>query len=323
MKSKVILLVIIGLLAFTLWGCAKNTSSTHTDGPPFPPNNIFYTIYYGRLNELPTPKIDWSKYKLIIIKSLKEEAYHNLANPKAYKVLQEIRGKGVEVFICFNIGRLEEDSYLEAGDKEKWLTEAKKDISLYLLYADGIFLDKAGGVKSTSVVSGVKELTNFVHTQGGQIIISDLADTFQAQIENPQLKQFLPADYYLLENCWTSYTESPQNPQYHYQNVAEQIRIIDYGKENGAKVLGLSWGNPDNTEKFKYVYLLSKAVGLSGLCYANPVGQHENEIYQPSLTYRLGKPLGACTTKKELYNRQYEGGTIYVDTDAHQGWIKR
>lgn len=323
MKLKVTLLAIVGLLVFTLWGCAKKTAPSHMPSPSSRVDNIFYTIYYGKLDELPTSSADLSKYKLIIIKALEEEGYHNIAHPKAYKTLQRIRNSGVEVFIHLNIGRSGEDSYMEAADKEGWLTKAKENISLYLLYADGIFLDKAGGPQSQPVTSGIKELTDLVHTRGGQVIISDLADTFQAQIENPLAKHFLPGDYYLLENCWISYTGRPKNPQYKHQNVPEQMRIIKYGQENKAKILGLSWGDLKDTEKIRYVYFLSKIVDLAGICYSSPVWEHQSNLYQPDIIYSLGKPLGSLELKKEVYTRQYEGGTIYVDPNTHHGWIKR
>lgn len=305
----------IGIIVFLLI-----LSSTFIAYSPAQTEFLIFTIFYGDVGDMNVRTIDWTQFDMVILHpGNSQNEYKNLENDTFLLRIQEIREGGGSVFFYLSVG-CEKDpkTGYSQMDSQSWLKFKKREVSIFMRYADGIYFDCVGPeyeghMHGPQFAQDVKELVDYVHYNGGEVIIGDLW-MLMDWVKTNQL-DLIPyeADYVLMKGAW-SLTPSQ------FSDDFGPLNAISFAQNNEIKVLGLDFGYKNDKDRMMYCFCASRVFGLSGFCYT------EGNFYQDINTMdvpELGLPLGRYTQKEGAqYAREFERGTAYVNFQTHTGWIE-
>jgi hypothetical protein len=295
-------------------------SSAFAACPPAQTEFLLFNIFYGDVGDLKVRTLDWTQFDMMILHpGTPQDEYKNLENDAFLLRIQEVREGGGSVFFYLSIGCEKDPEYSYSQmDSQSWLKFKKREISLFMRYADGVYFDCVGPeyegkVHGPQFAQDVKQLVDYVHYNGGEVIIGDLW-MLMDWVETNQL-DLIPyeADYVLMKGAW-SMTPSQ------YSDDFGPLNAIAFAQNNGLKVLGLDFGQKNDKNRMMYCYCASRVFGLSGFCYTE--GNFYEEINIMNVP-ELGLPRGRHTQKEGArYTREFERGTAYVDFQTHTGWVE-
>ncbi|MBU7009978.1 MAG: hypothetical protein HXS46_04765 [Theionarchaea archaeon] len=294
-------------------------SSVHVSSRPSQELFLTYGIYYGQATDIKMRNRNWSQFDLMILHpGIPQTDYKNLDDPAFLIMMQTMRDAGVEIYLYQDIG-CEKDSgglYYSQTEREDWIKFKKREINLFMRYADGIFFDCIGPAYGGHTYSeqfgrDVQELVDHAHYSGGKVIVSNLW-MLMDWVESGNL-DLIPyeAEYVLLEGAWSM-------TPHQYSDDWDPLSAIFFARSNNLKILGLDFGEEEDRERFMYCYCASRVFGFSGFYYAEDLYEPVNELDVPF----LGAPLGDYVPENGSYTREFRKGTVYVNFQAHKGWIE-
>jgi len=280
-----------------------------------------YGIYYGTASEKGIRNVDWSHFDLMILNPGDPgNDYRNLKDPAFLILMQEMRNEGVQIFLRQDIG-CENDLgglYYSRTDRETWLQFKKREISIFMRYADGIYLDcigprQGGRVYSAQFLKDVQELVDHVHYSRGQVIIGNLWGLMD-WVESGEL-DLIPyeADYVLFEGAWSMTVNQ-------YSDDFDPLNALLFARSYHLEVLGLDYGRETDRDRLMYCYCASRIFGFSGFYYSS--GNFYDGVVILDVPFDLGLPLGPYSTEGIWYTREFQRGKLYVDFQTHRGWIE-
>ena len=277
-----------------------------------------YGIYYGPAGK-ELQNVRWSLYDIMILHpGTPENEYRNLNDPVFLYLIQTMRDYGVQIFLYQDIGCERDPGGLHYSreKREPWLQFKKEEIDLFMRYADGIFFDCIGPNHKTHTYTpqfgeDVSELVDYVHYSQGEVIVSDLW-MLMDWVEDSQYDAVpYEADYVLFEGAWSMTPDQ-------YSDDWSPLTALSFAKSNDFNILGLDYGRENDEDRIMYCYCASRVFGFSGFYYTESV--HTFTILD--IEYNLGLPMGNYTIKDGLYLREFQKGTVYVNFQAHKGWIE-
>ncbi|MBU7018861.1 MAG: hypothetical protein HXS44_15230 [Theionarchaea archaeon] len=279
---------------------------------------LIYGIYYGTADNKELWNIRWSSFDIMILHpGTPENTYRNLNDSAFLMLMQTMRDAGVEVFLYLDIG-CERDAggmHYSKTDPRTWIAFKKDEIDLFVRYADGIFFDCVGPKHrrheyGPQFGKDVQELVDYVHYSQREVIISDLFMLMEWIEENQPDAVPYEADYVLFEGAWS---KTPDQ----YSDEWSPLAAVTFANSNDFKILGMDYGRVDDEDRIMYCYCASRVMGFTGFYYA------EN-FYDITMLdeYDLGLPLSNYTIEDALHKREFQKGTVYVNFQAHKGWIE-
>lgn len=278
-----------------------------------------YGIYYGTAGDVKIHSSDWSQFDLMILNpGTPENEYKNLEDPAFLILIQTMKDHGVSVFLYQDIG-CEMDAggkYYSHTERESWIDFKKREINIFMRYADGILFECIGPAFGRHTYDeqfgrDVQELVDYVHYSGGYVIISSLW-TLMEWVETGALGQIpYKADYVLFEGAWSVTPDQ-------YSDDWNPLSALTFAKTNNFQVLGLDYGVTNDRDRLMYCFCASRVLGFSGFYYAENVYDRIEILDVPD----LGLPLRDYTIEDGVYTREFQKGTVYVDFQTHRGWIE-
>lgn len=278
-----------------------------------------YGIYYGTASDVNVRSTDWSQFDLMILNpGTPGNDYKNLEDPAFLILMQTMKDSGVRVLFYQDIG-CEKDAggkYYSQTDREDWIDFKKREINIFMRYADGILLDCIGPEFSGHTYDeqfgrDVQELVDYIHYSGGRVIISNLW-TLMDWVETGDLEQIpYKTDYVLFEGAWSV---TPNQ----YSDDWNPLNALTFAKTHDFEVLGLDYGVVKDRDRLMFCYCASRVFAFSGFYYAENFYDTVNILDIPD----LGLPLREYTIENGVYTREFQKGTVYVDFQTHRGWIE-
>lgn len=132
--------------------------------------------------------------------------------------------------------------------------------------------------------------------------------------------QYFPMiDFYMFESFLGAYVGRPDNFQLEFASFTPTETKIRQLKNEGARVIALSYGEEENLEKERYCYIAALLFDFEAFCYSHPSLMIP---YVPIVNYDLGMPLDRYHLKKGMLIREFEHGTAIIDPNKRQGFIK-
>ncbi|MFQ6126749.1 MAG: hypothetical protein ACE5R6_19395 [Candidatus Heimdallarchaeota archaeon] len=242
-----------------------------------------FCVYYGWLTIIH----DWSTYDFVIFADL---------HPARRNRLEDLLVEVPETYF-----------YLDA----KGILHQRKSFEdileeLARLKVSGVFLDQFNTkeLSANAALFGIQSLRsrNFKIIGNGEI--------------EPQY--FPLIDYYMCEGFLGSYVGRPDDFQLEFAPFTPTETKIRQLKNNGARIIALSYGEENNLELEKYCYLAALLFDLEAFYYTHP------SLMIPSVSnvrYNLGNPLDRYHLKKGKLIREFEYGTIIIDPHKREGSI--
>lgn len=279
-----------------------------------------YGIYYGTATSKGIRNVDWSQFDLMILyPGDPENDYKNLKDTAFLILIQTMRDNGVKIFLRQDIG-CERDvggMYYSRTERTTWLDFKKREINIFVRYADGIFFDCVGPQQGRRVYSpqfgeDVQELVDYAHYSRGEVIIGNLW-ALMDWVEAGELNAIpYKTDYVLFEGAWSVTSDQ-------YSDDFDPLSALFFANSNNFEVLGLDFGREEDRDRLMYCYCASRVFGFSGFYYSwDNFYEGVSDLDLPE----LGLPLADYTIEGVLYTREFQRGKVYVDFQNHRGWIE-
>ena len=307
-SMKVWPLLLLGVLAFM-----PSLSSV-----PSQSQFIQFGTYYGDSDNREVRNTDWSRFDIMILHPGNPETnYKNLEDNAFLIMAQSMKDSGVELYFYLDIGCEKEPGgvYYSQSDRKEWLDFKKRQIKLFVRYADGIFFDCVGTRYNTHPQFGkdVQELVDYVHYSGGTVIVSDLFEMMEWVKRGDGDLFPYEADYLLLKGAWSMTPDQ-------YSDDFNPLEAISFAHTHGLKVLGLNYGAEDDEARIMFCYCASRIFGLEGFSYAWK-DAYEG-LCSVDIPLNLGAPMEKAIYENGRYSRDFERGSVFVDFSTHRGWIE-
>jgi hypothetical protein len=278
---------------------------------------IRFGTYYG-VADIEIRNTDWSAFDMMILNpGTPEDDYKNLEDSAFLIMIQAMKDRGVEVYFYMDIGCEKEPGgmYYSQSERKEWLDFKKRQIRLFVRYADGIFFDCVGPQYNAQAQFGkdVQELIDYVHYSGGAVIVSDLYDMMEWVKQGDGDLFPYEADYLLLKGAWSMTPDQ-------YSDDWNPLEAISFAHTHGVQVLGLNYGLEGDETRIMFCYCASRVFGLEGFSY---IWKDAYEgVCSVEVPYNLGAPLEKALYENGRYSRNFERGTVFVDFSTHRGWVE-
>ncbi|MBU7013588.1 MAG: hypothetical protein HXS52_11415 [Theionarchaea archaeon] len=287
------------------------------NGAPSQLRVIRFGTYYGGA-DMEIRNTDWSDFDIMILHpGTPENSYRNLEDTAFLIMAQSMKDRGVEIYFYLDIGCEKEPGglYYSQSDRKEWLDFKKRQIRLFVRYAEGIFLDCVGPGynRQPQFAEDVQELIDYVHYSGGTVIVSDLFDMMNWVKQGERDLFPYEADYLLLKGAWSITPDQ-------YSDDWNPLEAISFAHAQGREVLGLNYGTEGDEDRIMFCYCASRIFGLEGFSYAWK-DAYEG-VCSVDVPYDLGAPLEKFIYENGRYSRKFERGTVFVDFSTHKGWIE-
>jgi hypothetical protein len=276
-----------------------------------------FGAYYGGA-DIEIRNTDWSAFDMIILHpGTPEDNYKNLEDSAFLIMIQTMKDRGVEIYFYMDIGCEKEPGgmYYSQSNRKEWLDFKKRQIRLFVRYADGIFFDCVGPRYSAQAQFGkdVQELIDYVHYSGGTVIVSDLYDMMEWVKRGDGDLFPYEADYLLLNGAWSMTPDQ-------YSDDWNPLEAISFAHTHGIPVLGLNYGLEEDENRIMFCYCASRVFGLEGFSY---IWKDAYEgVCSVEVPYNLGAPLEKAIYENGRYFRNFERGTVFVNFSTHRGWVE-
>ncbi len=295
--------------------------SAHCYGAPCQDHFLRYGIYYGDLSTIEVRAVDWSNFDLMILHpGTSYNDYKKLKDDAFLLMVQEMKNSGVSVFFYLDVG-CEKDlggKHYSETERGSWIDFKKREINLFMRYADGVFLDCVGPryegrVYTAQFGRDVQALVDHVHYDGGEVIVGDLW-ALMDWVDAGNL-DVIPyeADYVLFKGAWSLTPDQ-------YSDDWNPFRAISFARANNLKILGLDFGDENDETRLMFCYCASKVFGFYGFYYTEGnFYEGVNVLDVPD----MGLPQGEYRGEEGgRYMREFKNGEVYVDFQTHRGWIE-
>ncbi len=305
----------------------------------FDDNGFLYgLVYYGWIN---TSNLETLNLDLVVISGSDEIMVNQ------YDVVQKLISNGVEVYAYLHDGSKPVglgSSFYEmvvnntTGTLDErllfWESYIKSLIDRYAGKVTGVFFDECDpgyfGITDPqdpyvqAFSTGIRDLVDYAHSKGLKVLINGVRGYSNY------------GDLYLWESFCSTWTGSPDNPNYTYvedffqqhagdSNPLEWVN--DYAKylflkENGSlnKTIGLSYGPLTDFERMRLCYYMARILGLRGIMYGPASNYAKGGKITSLFMYPLGDPLSdpVINDANGILSRVFVSGNVTINISSGQ-----